>query len=484
MIRSLTLLTLLSYTAFAQTHYSPRPALPSGYCQVGCQGRRSVPAFDFISAARKYGDPNTGRPLGPTVMIPKDSNNPRPNQSVNTESFLRELADAEQFAASMCGQSLNNNSNNDIIDVIAPCADTEKILQADAADITRAHSLRGNAPMTDQVAQQAYEYAKNPNNQRNLNEKQFCVFVPAVGRNNSNALHNQDCNPYDLTLGTKSTLSVGMTSKTCRGITAPRFIPNSRQVMGSGTIECHKGIPANTTTTTSSEVNFAIWAFNNQFTLLGINSNQTGRLGAHSSYRSRTMYLGDSICQQNKVTPDIRINERCAADRIRRSASVTFMVGPIPIGVEAGAQGEIGTSEFGRVIPMWSNGKVGPYVNTGGWASAYINLLIVRGGVEAMLTFFEDNYELSALSAVMHLPVGNGVTQEGFYFSAQQTGVNKINALSGRINAFAEVPVPKWLGFRWKKFRVKIFEWAGINRAGYVIDKRESAAPLMMLQRN
>ena len=101
-----------------------------------------------------------------------------------------------------------------------------------------------------------------------------------------------------------------------------------------------------------------------------------------------------------------------------------------------------------------------------------------------MLTFLEDTYQMSALSAVMHLPVGQGLTQEGFYFSAQQTGVNKFNALSGKINAFAEVPVPKWLGFRWKKFSVNIFQWAGINRTGYVIDKRETPTNVMMLPRN
>jgi hypothetical protein len=479
-------LSILSTQAFSQTHHNPsRPTqLPSGYCQVGCAGRTPVRPFDFIGAANRNGDPNTGRRMGPTLMVPMESANPRRTQPVNTQTFLRELSDVEQFASSMCGQSLNDDTRGDIIDVVAPCGDTDKILQADAADITRAHSPRGNAPMTEQVANQAFAHATTPANQTNLKEKLFCVFVPAVGRNNSNALSNQDCKPYDLTLGTKNTLSVGMTSKTCRSVSAPRFTPLSRQAMGAGTIECQKGIPNNTTTSTSSEASFAVWAFNRQFTLLGVSSNQRGRLGSNSTHTSRTMYLGNSICQKNLSQQKIEIDERCPVERIRRSASVTFMIGPIPVSVEAGAQGEIGTSEFARVAPMWSNGTVGPYVTTGGWASAYINLLIVRGGVEGMLTFFEDTYKLSALSAVMHLPVGNGISQEGFYFSAQQTGVNTIKALAGKIDAFAEIPVPKWLGFRWKKFRITIFKWAGITRTGYVIDKRETATNLMMLQRN
>jgi hypothetical protein len=470
---------LISLLAPVITFAQVAPRLPDGYCYVGCRGSQPVTPYNFSRAASRFGDPNTGGRLGSTVLVPSEDGG-TPDTPVATLEWLRELTEVEGFAARECGRSLNDDSWGDIIDVVAPCGDLEKILEADAADARRAHSRTGTAPMSDVNADRAYQYASNNENQRNLREKLYCRFIP--GGQGSNALSSEHCEPFDLQIGTDRTLAAGMKSKTCRMINAPRFNPEIRQVLGGGVLECRRGLPPRTSVRTEGEVDFGISVFNNRMTLLGVQSRQVGTLNLDSTHTSRTMNRGVTICRDNEKAPKLSIDKTCPVARTERKASATFMVGPIPITVEAGAFGEVGTADFARVSPMWANGRVGPYVETAGFASAFINLLIIRGGVEARLTFLNDKYFLTSFSGVMHLPQGNGVPREGFYFSEQLTGVNQLNALGGKIDAFASVPVPKFIGIRWKKFRVNLFRWNGVQSIGYVIDRQVGPTELSYLQ--
>jgi hypothetical protein len=454
------------------------PDLPPGYCYVGCRGERPVRPYDFVTAARRFGDPNSGGRLGSTVRVPSREGGPS-DTPVATSSFLDELMLAENFAAGSCGVSLNDDRRGDIIDVVAPCGDIEKIMEANAHDARSQFRRSGNQPMSDQVAKQAYDIAMSQNQQTRLKDRLYCSFVP--GGRGSNQIDNQHCEPFDLLLGAERTLAAGMKSKICRRVSVPRFVPESRQVVGSGTIECRRGLPPRAATHTNGDVNFGIWIFNNQLTLLGMDSRQRGSLDQASTHFSRTVVRGNNVCQIDRSGDRISVDETCPVARQERRIGATFMVGPIPISVEAGAMGEVGTADFAKVGPLWANSRLGPYVDTAGFAAAYINLLIIRGGVEASLTFFNDRYFLSGLSAVAHVPQSPTTPREGFYFSEQLNGVNQINALSGRIDAFVQVPVPKFIGFRWKKFRLNIFQWGGFRATGYVIDRREGPVELMQL---
>lgn len=472
------LLVLLLLFPVAEVAAQRAPDLPAGYCYVDCFGKQPVAPYDFERAARRQGDPNTGRRLGRFVMVPSEEGGPA-DQRVLTTEWLSELMDVERYAAEQCGRSLNDDSWGDIIDVVAPCGDIDKILESDASVIRQQHKRRGNPPMSDETAERAYRHFTQDEEQAKLQEKLYCRFVPGGG---SNHLDSQHCEPFDLRLGAERTLAVGMTSQACRRISAPSFRPESRTVLGGGTLECRRGIPRGTTVQTNGEAKLGIWVFNNEIIFLGAESRQVGALNRDAIHTSRTTYKAQTSCRERLTGDQVEVDENCVVSRKEEGAAATFMVGPIPITVQAGAYIETGTSDFAKVAPMWANGRVGPYVDSAGFASAFINLLIVRAGVEAGLTFFNDKYFLTSFAAVAHLSEGSGIAREGFYFSEQLNGVNQLNALAGRIDAFASIPVPKWLGIRWKKFRLNIFNWSGIRATGYVIDHQQGPVDLTRLQ--
>jgi hypothetical protein len=457
----------LFFIALPQTSF----ALPAGYCQVGCKGDKKVPAFDFAKKFSEKGDPNGG-PAKPQTKIPTEEGQ-APSKVVETSLLLNELKNAENWSSQECGKSLNDDSWN-TIEVVAPCADAREYYDRQAAMVRDQHKKSGAPPPSKENANSLYEQASSPPAQKNLDTQWYCRFY-APGQDT--ALSNNVCKPGNFKLGKNELVAVGMTSLGCRSLMTPAFIPEIKRTFVSGTIGCRKGMPDGSLAAASERVAFSAWIFGQEISLLKANSGQHAPVHKDVRQISSNIFLGSNLCPQNLTNKKIAYDQTCPAYKVHQGVQQTFTVGPIPVTVEAGAEGEIGITHFARVAPMWANGRANAFANTVGYAKAYVNLGIVKGGAEADLTLLTGAYDVYGFGAAAYLPAQNGKAAD-FYFSEHISGFNKLSALRGSLAAFAKYPVPKFVGWKWKKFRFTIFTWPGLTTEGYLFN--QVAGPLSL----
>lgn len=154
---------------------------------------------------------------------------------------------------------------------------------------------------------------------------------------------------------------------------------------------------------------------------------------------------------------------------IDQSYTGSFMIGPIPVSITLGFKGEVGIEYGIYLVPTHISGQVSPYIDTRCYAEAGVGLEVVNAGAGAELTFFKDRFNLQGdLGVEMSL-------DDEFFFVVRYSGENEIEALNGKIYAYAEVDYY----IDSKKFTYDIFEWDGIKTKGYVIGPEEYVQSLI-----
>lgn len=458
--------------------------LPAGYCQVGCKMPYGVPAFDFAKKAAQAGDPNTGKPLGPTTLIPDDEGQGA-SKSVNTSDLLGNLGSVENWSAGSCGKSLNDDSWNEVA-VVAPCSAYNSMLDRKALIIKGKHKSEGTPPPSTKVGDQFFQAASSPAAQKALDEEWYCRAFMADGSSGDGALKNNVCQPYDFIIGDNNIFGVGMQSKVCRSVTVPGFVPQVKYPVGGGFLGCRKGIPDGAQTSAYEWATYGIGFFGKYVPILDTANAQSAPIRQKVTQVSNAKFAGKELCPQNVTLENVTYEKPCPVYHESEETSISFAVGPIPITVDVGIVGDVAVNQWARVAPMWANGHDVPGFNISAYAKAYVNLVIAKAGVEANLTVLNDIYDLYGFSGVAFLPEGtpglpNG---KGFYFSEQLVGSDTITALAGNVAAFAKIPVPKFLGWKWKKYRYTIFSWPGLVTKGYVINQISGPTGMAFVKNN
>lgn len=435
----------------------------TGHCQIDCNGKTTT-GVDFRRIAVERGDPNRGGPLGRFIVVPDDQGGQR---KVETEKFFDELTSLEAFSSGQCGQSLNDDSRDEI-HVMGLCPGSITLYENQSLDIKSKHKQNGTIAPNDEQADFFFTRSHTPERERKLVEEMYC----RPSKNGSdNSLQNSECKPFDLLIGEENILAVGMKSKACKNISIPTFRPEFSRPLGDRIIQCRKGLPESTTVTTNSDFTLGAWIFGLSIPWIQSETLQISAFNQVPRHVSTNFFNGEQHCLRNISSSQLSYDERCPVSRVSKSKSATFPVGPIPLTVEAGVEGEIGINHFARVGKLWSSSRLAPYAETSGFASAAIDLAIVKTGVEASLLFLRDTYDLFSMANITFQPERR-THPPGFYVSEQLTAKNTIEALSGSINAFIKVPVPKFIGWRWKKFKYTIFDWMGLRTTGTVIDHK------------
>ena len=149
----------------------------------------------------------------------------------------------------------------------------------------------------------------------------------------------------------------------------------------------------------------------------------------------------------------------------RKSAQMTFTIGPVPVRVELGYNAEVGACYklYGQLAPVIAEARFSPYarVNAFGSASVSLNLGIGRAsaGIQANLTLLDYTMEAYGYAA---LEQGQGRQcclnyDIGIY--------NEIRALQGNLEVYAEA-----CAFRkCKRWSKNLFSWSGIRNQGYLL---------------
>jgi len=188
-------------------------------------------------------------------------------------------------------------------------------------------------------------------------------------------------------------------------------------------------------------------AFNYQREIVRGRANISGQQGGANSGSAAVFAMGQQIWSANlsysfNPTP---INW----SRTFFSASKTFMVGPVPITVRASVAGGVKLTVSGEISPTVARLSATP----GGWgnvtASAAVNIIVARFGVEGSLTLI--NVSLPARGELFW-PV---CTLDWVI----RTDLS-LNTLSGNLKLFAEI---RFLFFK-KKWTATIASWTGYTR--------------------
>lgn len=141
-----------------------------------------------------------------------------------------------------------------------------------------------------------------------------------------------------------------------------------------------------------------------------------------------------------------------------------FMIGPIPVSVTATVGGTLGIDLSlqlaGEGLGIVAAGV--PSVLLYGSASAQVDIVIAKAGVEGTIVFLENHLTISA--SVFYVPVANTL-------QLVLTVTDDLLALKGKITIFAAIRKP-WGG--WKKFSKVLFQWDGIKKEWTIFKKNKT----------
>jgi hypothetical protein len=150
---------------------------------------------------------------------------------------------------------------------------------------------------------------------------------------------------------------------------------------------------------------------------------------------------------------------------VREEKSWRFAIGPIPCKGTVGFIGAAGLKYGFDVMPIQIYAFAVPFVSTKVFAQVGADIVIASAGVGGQLTLINDDVTLQG---------GVSVTFEDEpTITLEMTGKNKIDALSGRLYAFAKVGV-------WpldKEWQFDLFKWDGYKKESEIFNYRRTLGP-------
>jgi len=157
------------------------------------------------------------------------------------------------------------------------------------------------------------------------------------------------------------------------------------------------------------------------------------------------------------------------ADSAKRGADVQFasfrvMIGPVPVLVKAGAQGNVGMRYYAGLNPASAVGEFAPIIRSKLYVQAGVDIVVAGAGAGADMTLV--NYDLSMYGALrlwMQIPEGGTKPEMGIRRQFQMS--HKLTMLSGNAYAYAYIYYPRCCIPPWgkKEWRWNMFSWDGFT---------------------
>jgi hypothetical protein len=174
--------------------------------------------------------------------------------------------------------------------------------------------------------------------------------------------------------------------------------------------------------------------------------------------------VGKSVFSRNWNTGPIEEHGEKRFD-VREETSWRFAIGPIPCKGSVGFIGSIGLKYGFDLVPIQIFAFAEPFVATKVFAQAAADIGLASAGVGGQLTLIND---------VVTLQGGVSVTfEEEPTIVLEMTGKNLIDALSGRLYAFAKVGC---CGLD-KEWQFDLFKWEGYKKESEIFNYRRTLGP-------
>lgn len=449
--------------------------LPKGLCQVACKGGVPVPAFDYLGKGAAYGkDPFSGAALGSggSVKLPEANNNGATTAPAG-EAY-GQLQKVENWSATQCGSSLSSGGDNETIFVYVPCA-SDALKKRWASVVTNAHGPGIKAP-SKEVGDAFFDAVTSPAAQQKLSATKYLRLGPDGTK--PKAIDQQSCGdktPFEI--GDRSLFAAGMNAKACRkiAVSAP-----TKKLGGNFWYE--DGLPADARVDANVNSSVFAYVFGKQFVLLGAAGAAAGPQTGVASTSATFTKLGETVAIFAPAS-GAKVNPSNTYDigQYDKGVEATFAIGPIPITVEGGFKAKAAAYAAGWASKMWAGVQTKPFIDSAAYAKAYVNLYVVKAGVEGTLQLVYNEFLNHAASLAAVAPMPETGNQDTFIYSYQVSGENHLKMLSGHVDAFAKVMVPKFIGIRWKRYGIRLFDWTGISVDGYLYSDMKNNTPFHSL---
>lgn len=155
-------------------------------------------------------------------------------------------------------------------------------------------------------------------------------------------------------------------------------------------------------------------------------------------------------------------------------------VGPIPVSLEAGASGELGFKVNVAVQENFS-ASLDPYVDTGAYAKAGVDIVVASAGVKGSLSLIKDTLDTSTTCS-MTLKEGGSVLEGTLH----ERITNDLNGPSGKIGLYVDYPCcKKHCHFLGKRYCCKLgtcektkplVHWHSFKKKETLLDKKQTAS--------
>jgi hypothetical protein len=173
---------------------------------------------------------------------------------------------------------------------------------------------------------------------------------------------------------------------------------------------------------------------------------------------------GQSVFSKSWNTGPIQEHDEKRFD-VREEASWRFAIGPIPCKGTVGFVGSVGLKYGFDLVPIQIFAYAEPFVATKVFAQAGADIGIASAGVGGELTLINDNVTLQG---------GVSVTfEEEPTITLEMTGKNAIDALGGKLYAFAKVGISPFD----KEWHFDLFKWDGYKKESEIFNYRRTLGP-------
>jgi hypothetical protein len=431
-------------------------SFPAGYCAKQCDGTKPKGAkFDFANAALAKGGFNPGQPSG-SATAPTDSSGSG-SEPIHAGQFLGQIGSTEEWVNGQCGTSLSDDTVDSYV-LLQPC-DTPLLYRKSLGSVSSAHIPPNGLtpPATLPIMDAFFQAAKSPENKAALASKKFQFRSPII----------KPCAKKGWEIGSTNTLFVGLGVESCKEL----FVPAAPG-------QIYTGMPAGSRTKSRTDAGLKSAMLGLEFIPFQVktvlDSPAQGKVSTQAFIRINNADIY-TVPAATALANEANINETRKNDAYSWDKTIPFTVGPIPMSISFGTRGSVGATVNIRNTNMWSNGRGVPTAKLDGYANAAVDLWIAKAGIEAYINFvtlFLDNY---AFSGALYT---NTAAHRGFIYSSQISSQDGVSALAGNLSAFAKVRVPKFFGWKWKRWGVTLLDFpSAVTSNGWLYNEGESSLP-------
>lgn len=399
-------------------------------------------------------DPITGTALtrGATLALPD-------GRRVSAVAYFSELNRFERHLNSL-GRSLREGQKN--LGSVAALPFDSAVLTRQGAALMAQHSpvseqLRLRLPSDDSLAAGQAGVDRR--------QAQLCDALRSLPENGQTPTHTErHYKPWNASYGSTSGFAVFLSSQTTSTAGLEESYSMGRDACGrdvTGPQVLTPGAHA------SAEGTGGFYVFGQKLDVLrathAVHADLAGARGT-----TKMFVLGHQIYTRTTADRAIHLVDRNWTKSWERTGDFKFSMGPIPMAVTYGVRATANLAFSIEAAPIQATINLLPELESTAFVQGGAELVVARAGLGGDLLIIDDKLPMQVVGAVEAAASG----ERGVDLKVKGTVDNEMQALDGRLYAFAAINVPKGrsLPFEEREWSMDLYKWTGLKTSGRLYD--------------